>query len=162
VNPEDLAAAVVAALGGCDVATAESCTAGRLASAFASAEGASGFLRGAVVAYHEGIKRDLLGVSAPSVYSEEAAIEMARGVCRLLGADAAVATTGVVGGEPVDGVPTGTVFVGTCVGGEARSSVHQFAGSPETICEAATRQALADLLDAARSRLTGSGSAREA
>lgn len=103
------------------------------------------------MAYQEAVKRSLLGVSAPSIYSEDAVIEMALSVRRVLGADVAVATSGVAGGEPVDGVPPGTVFVGTVVDGVTRSTTHHVDGSPEQVCDAATRRALHDLLDALRS-----------
>ena len=150
VNGEEVARAVVEAMDGRWLATAESCTAGRVASALASVEGAKDFLRGGLVAYGEEVKRELLGVTAASVYSTRAATEMAEGACRLLGADAAVATTGVVGGDPVDGVPAGTVFIATCIDGATRSIAHHFSGTPEAVCDAAARQALHDLLTAVR------------
>src|SRR5690606_8878596 len=90
----DEAARVVAEqLNGRTVATAESCTAGRLGSSLAAVENAVDFYRGTLVAYQEEIKRSLLAVRADSVFSQEAAEQMALGVCELLGADAAVATT---------------------------------------------------------------------
>jgi nicotinamide-nucleotide amidase len=41
---------------------------------------------------------------------------MALGVCRSLGADVGVATTGVAGPDPADGRPVGTVYVAVAVG----------------------------------------------
>ncbi len=105
----------------------------------------------------EGIKRSVLGVSAASIYSANAVIEMARSVRLLLGADVGVATSGVAGGDPVDGVPPGTVFVGTVVDGVARSATHHVDGSPEQVCDAATRRALHDLLDALRGAQLNAG-----
>lgn len=150
MTDDDVARAVVAALGGRRGATAESCTAGRVVAALAGVEGAAEFLRGGVVAYAEGVKRSLLGVRAPSVYTEDAVAEMAAAACRVLDADIAVATSGVVGGDPVDGVQAGTVFVGTSVGGRHAGSTHRFDGTPEQVCDAACRRALLDLLDAVR------------
>jgi nicotinamide-nucleotide amidase len=150
MNDEDVARAVALALDGRSVATAESCTAGRLASSLAAVEGAADFLRGGLVAYQETVKRSLLGVGARSVFSTEAASQMAAGACNLLGAEVAVATTGVVGSDSIDGVEPGTVFVGTCVHGETRSSEHRFEGSPEAMCDQARRRALLDLLDHVR------------
>jgi nicotinamide-nucleotide amidase len=147
VFDEDVSCAVAAALDGRSVATAESCTAGRIAEALAGVAGAAGFLRGGVVAYQEEVKRRLLDVTATSVFSTDAAVEMAFGACRLLGSDVAVATTGVAGGEPVDGVPAGTVFVATVVDGAVRALEHRFDGTPEQVCAAARRRALLDLLD---------------
>lgn len=144
---EDVARAIAEALRGRTVATAESCTAGRVAAAIAGVEGAAAFLRGGVIAYHEEVKRDLLGVTASSIYSTQAAAQMALGAAAVLGADVAVATSGVVGGDPVDGVAPGTVFVGTVVDGRVDARDHVFAGTPEQVCDAARRRALLDLLD---------------
>jgi nicotinamide mononucleotide (NMN) deamidase PncC len=52
------------------------------------------------VAYQAETKRSLLHVTAPSVLSEQAATEMARGAADLFAARVAVATTGVLGDEP--------------------------------------------------------------
>ena len=53
---------------------------------------------------------------------------MARGVADLLDAQVSVATTGLAGGEPQDGIEVGTVFIGTFVSGLMRSSRHRFDG----------------------------------
>jgi PncC family amidohydrolase len=66
---EDLATQVASMLDGRTVATAESCTAGRIAAALACVPGAADFLCGGVVAYQEAVKRDVLGVVAESVLS---------------------------------------------------------------------------------------------
>jgi PncC family amidohydrolase len=148
MNDDDVAYSVAAALRGRSVAAAESCTAGRVAAVLASVEHAAEFLRGGVVAYHEEVKRGLLGVRAQSVYSGDAVQEMAAAACRVLGADVGIATSGVVGGDPVDGVAPGTVFVGTSICGATAARRHQVEGSPEEMCDAARRRALLDLLDA--------------
>ncbi len=95
MRDDDLSRAVSRALAGRTVAAAESCTAGRIVASLAGVDRASEFLRGGVVAYQESVKRSLLGVSAVSVYSEEAVGEMAAAVRRILGADVGVATSGV-------------------------------------------------------------------
>ena len=46
----------------------------------------------------------------------EVARQMAQGVCRVLGAEVGVATTGVAGPDPQDGQPVGTVFVAVACG----------------------------------------------
>jgi nicotinamide-nucleotide amidase len=145
-----LVARISALLGGRTVATAESCTAGRVAAAIASAEGAADFFRGGVVAYQVPVKQELLEVSTSKVLNLRTAEEMAVGATRLLRASAAVATTGVAGGEPIDGVPAGTVFIGTAVDGRASSARHWFPGEPDEVCAAAASQALRDLADALR------------
>lgn len=142
----DEAARLVAdQLNGRTVATAESCTAGRLGSSLAAVENAAEFYRGSLIAYQEEVKRALLAVRAESVFSQDAAEQMALGVCELLGADAAVATTGVVGGEPQDGVPPGTVFVATVVDGAVSGACHRFEGEPDEISQQASERALRDL-----------------
>ncbi len=108
---EQVAAQVASNLKGRSVGCAESITAGRIAVHLACVEHAVDFFRGGVVAYQTATKRSLLGVSAPNVLSEEAASQMATGVSRRLGVDAAVATTGLAGGDPEPGIPVGTVFL---------------------------------------------------
>ena len=148
MQDEDVAKRVAELLGERVIATAESCTAGRVAEALASVEKAAEFFRGGLVAYQEEIKRDLLGVPAGSVLTAEAAEQMASGAAELFGADVTVSTTGVAGDAEEDGTPPGTVYIGTQVDGVVASKVHRFEGSPQQICDQARRQALVDLVDA--------------
>jgi nicotinamide-nucleotide amidase len=114
----------------------------------ASVGGASEWLAGGLVAYQTDAKRSVLGVTAPSVFTEQAAAEMAAGVTRLLDADVAVATTGVLGDEPEDGVSPGTIIVATDVGGDIRTTTCQVeADTPEDRCAAAVHAALSALVD---------------
>jgi nicotinamide-nucleotide amidase len=152
VEDEDLATRVVELLNGRAIATAESCTAGRVAEVLACVDDASTFLRGGVVAYQEAVKRDLLHVTAESVLTSQAAEQMAVGVARLLDAQVAVSTTGVAGDQEQDGTPPGTVFIGIAIDGAVTSSVHQFGGTPQEICDHARRQALLDLAKALSER----------
>lgn len=145
-DDEALVDAIVERLGGRDLAVAESCTAGALCQALAAAGGGSDWLRGGLVAYQVPVKRKLLGVEAAQVVSEPAARQMAEGVARLLDAQVAVATTGVAGEEPQDGIAPGTVVVGTWVAGRARARTHHFDGGPAEVCGAAVTRALRDLL----------------
>jgi nicotinamide-nucleotide amidase len=133
---------VAAQLDGRHIAVAESCTAGHIAASLAAVDGASEFFIGGVVAYAEDVKRSLLGVVTQSVLCERAAEQMARGVGRLLDAKLAIATTGVAGPDPVDGVAPGTVFVATLVDESCRSSELHLSGSPSQVCLDATEQAL--------------------
>jgi nicotinamide-nucleotide amidase len=102
---------------GLTLATAESATGGMLASLIVDQPGASAVLRGAVVAYHADLKHDLLGVPKAVLKREgsvsaEVTLRMARGARKALGADIALATTGV-GGPDLDekGTPVGHGFV---------------------------------------------------
>jgi nicotinamide-nucleotide amidase len=143
-----LAQRVVALLNGRTIATAESCTAGRIAQMLACVEKATEFFRGGVVAYQESIKRDLLGVRAKSVLSLESADQMAVGIARLLHADVAISTTGVAGHKAEDGTPPGTVYIGTKVGETVTSNRYRFDGTPDEVCDQARRQALLALIKA--------------
>jgi nicotinamide-nucleotide amidase len=141
-----IAERIAGLLEGRALATAESCTAGRVAEIFASVTKAQSFFRGGVVPYQVPVKRSLLGVTAASVLTTQAAEQMAQGVCSLLDAQVAVATTGVAGDSAEDGVLPGTVFIGTCVGGRVHAREHHFGGEPADVCDGARRQALIDLL----------------
>ena len=108
------------------VACAESLTAGLVAARLADAPGASAVLRGGVVAYATDVKAGVLGVDegllgARGPVDEDVALAMAAGAARLLGADVGVATTGVAGPGPADGVAAGTVVLAVAGrGGGAR------------------------------------------
>ncbi len=117
------AAQVVAALvaDGRTVATAESLTGGLVCAALTDVPGASAVVRGSVVAYATEIKAQLLLVDTDvlatgGAVQAEVARQMATRVCRLLGSDLGVATTGVAGPDPQDGQPVGTVYVAVAQG----------------------------------------------
>ena len=103
---------------GLTLAVAESLTGGLVASRVVDIPGASDWFRGGVVAYDARVKLDLLGVPEGPVVSEAAAMAMADGVRRLLGADVGLATTGVAGPSEQEGQPAGTVWLGVALGGE--------------------------------------------
>ena len=60
----------------------------------------------------------------------ETALQMAIGAAELLGADVAVATTGVGGPGPQEGKPQGTVFIGVCTPEQRRVSEYHLSGDP--------------------------------
>jgi len=116
-SPTEVVAALVER--GLSVATAESLTGGLVCAALTSVAGSSATVRGGVVSYAIDVKADLLGVDAARLAEVGAvdagvATQMAEGVCRLLGADVGLATTGVAGPGPSDGMPAGTVIVAAC------------------------------------------------
>ncbi|MEI7452744.1 MAG: CinA family protein [Actinomycetes bacterium] len=99
---------------GVTIATAESLTAGLVASKLAEVPGASAVLRGGIVAYATDIKGSVLGLDPlllEHVVSEPVAAAMASGATRVLSADIGVSTTGVAGPDPLDGQPPGTVWL---------------------------------------------------
>lgn len=148
-----LAAGVLAALvaRGETLATAESLTGGRLAAAITSVPGASESYRGGVVAYATQVKVAVLGVpetlvAAHGVVSAACAQAMAEGARRLVGADWALATTGVAGPDRQEGQPVGTVYVGVAGVHEAgRVLALELPGTRPDIQAAACREALSAL-----------------
>jgi nicotinamide-nucleotide amidase len=68
---------------------------------------------------------------------------MARGACRVLGADVGIATTGVAGPEPQDGHPPGEVYVAASSPHGDRVERLDLAGDRERIRAAAVADALA-------------------
>jgi nicotinamide-nucleotide amidase len=72
--------------------------------------------RGSVVSYSTEVKQSVLGVPAGPVITEAAAVAMALGARRVLGADVALAATGVAGPEPAEDHPPGTVCLAVVIG----------------------------------------------
>ena len=132
------------------VGAAESLTGGAVSSALAAAPGAGEWFRGAVVAYSEEVKFEVLGVEPGPLVCEPCALQMAEGAAKTLGADAVVSTTGVGGPGEQEGEPAGTVYVGLFVHGRASCTRLELDGDPAEVVEAATTEALGLLLEAMR------------
>jgi len=97
------------------------------------------------------VKHGVLDVDDGPVVCDPAARQMALGVARLLGADAAVATTGAGGPDPQDGQPPGTVFVAVLLDGELSCQELHLEGDPAEVVARSTEAALQmlhDVLDA--------------
>lgn len=105
---------------GLTLGVAESLTGGLVASRLVDVPGASAWFRGGVVAYDAAVKFSVLGVPEGPVVSEMAAVAMAEGACRVLGADVGLGLTGVAGPDPQEGVTPGTVYVGLVMPGGTR------------------------------------------
>ncbi len=99
------------------IATAESCTGGKIAQMLTSIAGASNYFKGSVVSYATDTKVSVLGIDIKiiekySVVSEEVAREMALEVKKLMKTDYAIATTGNAGPDKGDAeAEVGTVFI---------------------------------------------------
>ena len=99
------------------IATAESCTGGKIAAVLTAVSGASNYFKGSVVSYATQSKIDVLGVSKNtidkfSVVSAQVATEMALGIQKLAQVDYAIATTGNAGPAKGDSVSDlGIVFI---------------------------------------------------
>jgi nicotinamide-nucleotide amidase len=102
---------------GVRLATAESCTGGLVGARLTDVAGASEAYAGGVVAYSDDLKMQLLGVPAETLerhgaVSAETSRAMAEGARTALGADVAVAVTGVAGpGGGTSEKPVGLVYV---------------------------------------------------
>ncbi len=147
------AAEVVALAGrlGRTVATAESLTAGLVASSLADVAGASSVLQGGIVAYQLSIKQELLGVDAELLSTAGAvdprvAAAMAEGARRALSADVGVATTGVAGPSAHGGKSVGTVFTAISTAASTRTFEYHFDGDRAAIRQATCAAVLTELL----------------
>ena len=147
------------------VAVAESCTGGLVGSRLTDVPGSSDYFDRALVAYANGAKQELLGVSREALdsrgaVSEPVAREMARSARDTAGTTWGVATTGIAG--PSGGTaeePVGTVYIGVAYGapwgsGSSATAVerHEFEGSRTECKSQFATQALSDLLAAVEGR----------
>jgi len=130
---------------GRSVALAESLTSGRISALLGQGEAASEWFRGAVVAYDEEVKYDVLGVTRGPVVTDTCAREMATGVRRLLGGDVGLGITGVGGPGPQEGRPAGTVHLAVVSDEESWTRELSLPGDPDEVVAAATSCALAEL-----------------
>jgi nicotinamide-nucleotide amidase len=121
---------------------AESLTGGNVTAGLAQVEGASQWLRGAIVAYDREVKYQLLDVPEGPVVSRAAAAAMAASARRLLRADLAGAVTGAGGPDGQDGEPPGSVWIAVAGSGPVLAEHHQFAGEPQEVCSHAAVAAL--------------------
>jgi nicotinamide-nucleotide amidase len=102
---------------GLAIGAAESCTGGLVSARLTSVPGSSDVFVGALVAYNDRLKVEVLGVpddllERHGAVSAETAAAMAGGVRRALGADVGISVTGVAGpGGGTPQKPVGLVFV---------------------------------------------------
>jgi nicotinamide-nucleotide amidase len=135
---------------------AESCTGGLLASVLTDAPGASSWFAGGVVAYANGVKRDVLGVpqvllDTKGAVSRESVLAMARGARGVLRTDVAVAISGIAG--PAGGTPqkpVGTVWMAWEGPDFTDVRRFQFAGDRLSVKRLAVVEAMEGLLALAR------------
>jgi nicotinamide-nucleotide amidase len=133
---------------GLTLATAESCTGGMVAQRLTSVPGSSRVFLGAVVAYSNEVKEVELGVPLEvlerhGAVSAEAAAAMAAGARERLGADIAVAVTGIAG--PNGGSqekPVGLVYLHAESPSGSRSADFVFPGDREGVRRRAAVTAL--------------------
>lgn len=136
------------------IATAESCTGGRLAAALNAQSGSSAYYMGSVVAYDNRIKEQVLGVKHDTLetygaVSEQTVREMAEGARTLMQTDYAIATSGIAG--PTGGTaekPVGTVWIAWAMpeGTIAKCFHFGVAREREQITQRAVTAALVELI----------------
>jgi nicotinamide-nucleotide amidase len=133
---------------GLTLATAESCTGGMVAERLTSVPGSSRVFLGGVVAYSNDVKAAGLGVPGDllehhGAVSAEAAAAMAAGARERLGADVAVAVTGIAGPDGgTDEKPVGLVYLHADAPGGSRSADFVFPGDRDGIRRRAAVTAL--------------------
>ena len=107
------------------LATAESCTGGKIANLITEIPGASAFFKGSTITYATQSKIDILGVEESliktnSVVSEQVAEAMAVAAKKKFKSDYAIATTGNAGPSKGDSdAAVGTVFIGIATDSES-------------------------------------------
>ena len=144
----NLSAKVLTALAGKRLATAESLTGGGIGQAVTAVSGASAVFAGGIISYTNEVKHKVLGVpveilDAYGSVCAPVAQAMAEGARRVIGADVAVAVTGLAGpGGDEYGNPEGTVFIGYADEKISTSREFTFSGDRDAVRRQAAEEAL--------------------
>ena len=130
------------------IATAESCTGGKIASTLSSIPGASSYFKGSVVSYATQTKIDVLGIDEnliknQGVVSAEVAVAMAKSAQKVMNSDYAIATTGNAGPSKGDETAEiGTVFIGIATPNDVFAEEFNFGQPREKVIDRAVSKAL--------------------
>jgi len=130
------------------IATAESCTGGKLAHLLNKHPGSSAFYRGSVIAYANDVKTGVLNVAPfDEAVSEPVVRQMADGVKALMHTDYAIATSGYAGpdGGTTDN-PVGTVWIALATPNGTHAQCFHCGKLRDQITDRATQTALIWLL----------------
>lgn len=109
------------------IATAESCTGGLVSKRITEVPGSSAVFGCGLCTYSNDMKMSLLGVSAETLerygaVSEQTALEMAKGVRRVSGADIGLSVTGIAGPDGgTEEKPVGLVYIAVAAEGYAKA-----------------------------------------
>jgi PncC family amidohydrolase len=138
---------------GLRLAVAESCTGGLVGHRITNVPGSSEYYLGSVTAYAYQAKQSLLNVQAESLekfgaVSQEVAIEMARGIRTVLGADIGASVTGIAGpsGETPD-KPVGLTWIGFSIPGIDRAWKYLWEGDRLQVKEQSAEAVLRILVE---------------
>ena len=134
------------------IATAESCTGGKLAALLNKHSGSSVFYKGSVIAYSNEVKENVLKVNREHLdtygaVSEQVVVSMALGVKQLLNTDYAIATSGVAG--PTGGTPekpVGTVWIAVATPDKVYAECFHLGKLREQVTDRACLKALVKIL----------------
>lgn len=130
------------------VATAESCTGGKIAQMLTSVAGSSQYFKGSVVSYSKEVKIDILGVDPLlideyDVVSAEVAKAMAMNARQIMKTDYALATTGNAGPTSEPGkAEVGVVFIALATPNDVLISGFNFGQPREKVIDRAANKAL--------------------
>ena len=138
------------------IATAESCTGGKLAALLSKHSGSSAFYKGSVISYANSVKRDILGVSdeilnTHGAVSEETVIVMANNIRKQLDTDYSIAISGIAG--PTGGTPdkpVGTVWMAWATPTQTIAECVQLGKLREQITDRACQKAMIKLIQLLR------------
>ena len=134
------------------VSTAESCTGGLIAKRITDISGSSEIFGYGAVTYSNEAKMKLLSVSSETLkaygaVSEQTAMEMAKGVRALSGADVGVSATGIAGpGGGTPEKPVGLVYLGIASEKGVRAVKLLLKGSRDRVRLLTSQNALAEVL----------------
>ncbi len=130
------------------VATAESCTGGNIARLLTSVPGSSVYFSGSVIAYSNEIKSNVLGVDSGIIESKgavsrEVVEQMAEGICKQLGTQTAMATSGIAGPDGgTEGKPVGTTWICVKYGEKIYAKKYLFWGTRGHVIDQASFTAM--------------------
>ncbi|MFN3754213.1 CinA family nicotinamide mononucleotide deamidase-related protein [Flavobacterium sp.] len=130
------------------IATAESCTGGKIAQMLSSVAGASQYFKGSVVSYSKETKINVLGIDAQlieekDVVSAEVASAMAISIQKMMKTDYALATTGNAGPTSEPGkAEVGVVFIALATPNEVLVSEFNFGQPREKVIDRTANKAL--------------------
>ena len=134
---------------GLTISTAESCTGGNIAHRLTLIAGSSDYFKGSVVAYHNDVKKNMLGVSADDLesygaVSQQVVEQMVSGVQKITQTDLAVAVSGIAGPTGAsEEKPIGTIWISVYSRSGIISRKFQFGNyNRENIIERSTLAAL--------------------
>lgn len=138
------------------IATAESCTGGKLAALLSKHSGSSAFYKGSVISYANSVKSDILGVpkeilNSVGAVSEETVVVMANSIRKQLDTDYGIAISGIAG--PIGGTPekpVGTVWMAWATPEQTITECVHLGKLREQITDRACQKAMVKLIQLLR------------